>query len=702
MITTPSALSDKYRYLDFLGEGANGKTWLARTIIGDERVAIKSLKLAHIENLKSLDLFQREAEVLSSITVHGVPKFYDAILDHDGSGECYLIQQYIDAPSIQSYLDQGRRFTETEALILMRKVAEILRQLEMNYKPSIIHRDIKPSNILCRIPENRANLQNIDPWLIDFGAVANPQKKQQGSTVAGTVGYMAPEQIVGDNTIQADYYALGATVLHMLTGIPPYKIPSELFVLQFKPILEQNAPKTSPEMTELLDILLQKDPTQRPKDIDELTRCIDNVMNHKPPKFVQIDKPTLKQSINARIGHILRSFITSQMAQTKGYITSVKIISSNIDQVIHVAEFTYSVDNDYFTNICQITENHYRNISANNDFPVECTVSYDTSNRAISRIEQTEFERISRNYIPKRQTNIPEELFAKAKIVPDPECETPDILIKYAYTFLTRFEKTDSCIAQNNNTHDYVDITYIDNMLFETLSSGNQSITSRIQTLSSPILGLPKIIDTLSEYKNNSLSSLYIVRQHIDIHPISTYLDHHIQFHEHQVLYLMQKVAHILKELHDNDASAFIGSLLPMNIHCDLNALLDCDPNATVWLTAFFITSEYHIQKHHHNHMIYGFFPPEQFIDNTTIQSDFYELGTCALYMLTNVPPYDIPTTDFRLNFEPVIQEKAPHTSKAMIVLLNHLLNPTNTRRPQSPEQLIYEIQRVMNGYIPI
>ncbi|MBQ8035831.1 MAG: serine/threonine protein kinase, partial [Proteobacteria bacterium] len=64
MIQTPPELAHKYRYIDLLGEGANGKTYLARTTLNDERVAIKALKLSQIENFKSLDLFQREAEVL--------------------------------------------------------------------------------------------------------------------------------------------------------------------------------------------------------------------------------------------------------------------------------------------------------------------------------------------------------------------------------------------------------------------------------------------------------------------------------------------------------------------------------------------------------------------------------------------------------------------------------------------------------------
>ena len=443
MITTPQILANKYRYIDFLGEGANGKTWLARKLIDDERVAIKALKLSQIENLKSLDLFKREAEVLSSISVHGVPKFYQTVMDTDDSGECYLIQQYIDAPSIQSYLDQGRKFSEREALQLMLKVADILRQLESFYKPPIIHRDIKPSNILCTMPDASDSLTTeLDPWLIDFGAVANPQKKQQGSTVAGTIGYMAPEQILGDNTIQADYYALGATILHMLTGIPPYQIPNELFVLDFKPVLKQHAPDTSPYMVELLDYLLQKAPNQRPQDIDALTLAIQNVSCSNPPKEIQPqEKTTFLMRVLKRFEQFKQAFQRSKLSeQTKGYITGFPTIflddfARNSNELgMNGVEFTYVINNDYFTNVNTITSSQYDKL-IHLKRPIECIVNYDPDNFAISRINASELDRII-NITPQEPdlNEIPKELFNKNGIIRVPRIQTPkELSPRYDY-----------------------------------------------------------------------------------------------------------------------------------------------------------------------------------------------------------------------------------------------------------------------------
>ena len=101
-----------YRYEKLIGEGANGKTYLARNLNTGEAVAIKALKQFQRNDFKSFDLFKREAETLSSIHVHGVPRFYESIISDNPDSENFIIQEYVSAPSLQSYLDDKRKFTE--------------------------------------------------------------------------------------------------------------------------------------------------------------------------------------------------------------------------------------------------------------------------------------------------------------------------------------------------------------------------------------------------------------------------------------------------------------------------------------------------------------------------------------------------------------------------------------------------------------
>ncbi len=284
----PEKLSYDYQFVKKIGEGANGETWLARNRFTNKLAAIKCLRLNKLDDVKVIELFERESELLKSVHVAGVPLFFDYYSPvENGSG--YLVQEYIQAPSIQDLLDQNVRFDESEVLLIAEKLADILYHLEIEYQPPIIHRDIKPSNILYQ-------QTNSTVYLIDFGAVANPQKRTGGSTVAGTFGYMAPEQIMGEVKIQSDFYSLGASLLHMMTGVPPYELDSELFKIDVEKAFTDRQINASPGMKKLLSMLLNPDMDKRPQNALALMDEIRSVQEanhyraHLWPKILRLLK----------------------------------------------------------------------------------------------------------------------------------------------------------------------------------------------------------------------------------------------------------------------------------------------------------------------------------------------------------------------------------------------------------------------------
>ena len=266
-IETPEILRRKYRFIRQIGEGANGITYLAVERVSGEKVAVKQLK--KVDDFKSFDLFRREVETMKSVDIDGVPKYIDYIERSGSLDDYYLVQEYIDGQSLLEYIENlnknGKTVSEHIVWDFALRMLSILTSLETEYQPPIIHRDIKPSNILyCN---NRY-------YLIDFGAVANPQRKSMNSTIAGTQGYMAPEQLIGDATIQSDFYGLGATVLHMITGISPVDIPTDGFERLYDSVLDQYEVPSS--LVELVKKLLAKSPTDRPKNAQEILDILDN------------------------------------------------------------------------------------------------------------------------------------------------------------------------------------------------------------------------------------------------------------------------------------------------------------------------------------------------------------------------------------------------------------------------------------------
>ena len=271
-IQTPDILKDQYSFIRLLGEGTSGKTFLAKRNCDNQMVAIKVMKFALAENFKSYELFCREAQVMKSLNIPGVPKVFECQAG-DAASLSYIIQEYIEYPSLQTIIRERGKLNESQTIIILEKLAEIIYQLQTNYAPPVIHRDIKPSNVLCDLSGNEPKVT-----LIDFGAVANPQKRSEKSTVAGTFGYMAPEQMLNDVVIQSDYYAIGALAAHLLTGIEPFEMDSQnnAFELDYVHAIEANAPGTSEAMITLIGHLLDPIASNRPINatalLDEIRR----------------------------------------------------------------------------------------------------------------------------------------------------------------------------------------------------------------------------------------------------------------------------------------------------------------------------------------------------------------------------------------------------------------------------------------------
>jgi serine/threonine protein kinase len=128
---------------------------------------------------------------------------------------------------LTAWVQSGWRATEAEVRDIARQLLEILQYLHQQ-SPPLIHRDIKPHNII-RNDDGRV-------FLVDFGAVQNVYQNTllKGSTVAGTYGYMSPEQFRGSAVPGSDLYGLGATVLYLLTHRSPADLPQERLKLKFR------------------------------------------------------------------------------------------------------------------------------------------------------------------------------------------------------------------------------------------------------------------------------------------------------------------------------------------------------------------------------------------------------------------------------------------------------------------------------------
>ncbi|HEY9842933.1 MAG: serine/threonine protein kinase [Candidatus Sericytochromatia bacterium] len=185
-------------------------------------VLLKRFFLKRAGNWKEHDLFEREAAVLERLEHPRIPQ----LLAHGQDEESlYLITPWIAGDSLAERLERGQLSSEAEILELAGQLLEILVWLH-GQSPPVIHRDIKPSNLILN-PDGEL-------YLIDFGSVLLRLNPEGGSTVAGTFGYMAPEQFSGRALPASDLYALGATLVHLLSGRAPAEIPQDRLRLRFE------------------------------------------------------------------------------------------------------------------------------------------------------------------------------------------------------------------------------------------------------------------------------------------------------------------------------------------------------------------------------------------------------------------------------------------------------------------------------------
>ena len=223
-------LHDRYRIQSLLGRQTGRRTLLATDLQTELPVVVKLLLFGPDFTWDDLKLFEREAEVLKFLDHSAIPQYLDYFEVEIEAGKGFaLVQTYIEARSLQDWIQSGRTFSEEELKVIAKELLNILDYLH-NRTPPAIHRDIKPSNILLG---DRSGNSPGQIYLIDFGSV---QTAVYGGTrtIVGTYGYMPFEQFGGQATPASDLYALGATLIYLATGHHPDNLPQQNLKIAFE------------------------------------------------------------------------------------------------------------------------------------------------------------------------------------------------------------------------------------------------------------------------------------------------------------------------------------------------------------------------------------------------------------------------------------------------------------------------------------
>ncbi len=272
-----------YRLTELLGRGGMGEVWKAEHRMLARPAAIKLVRpdvfgAAGSEQARMvLARFEREAQVTATLRSPHTIELYDFGSTADGT--FYYVAELLEGFDCDALIKRFGPLPAGRALHLLIQVCDSLGEAHAR---GLIHRDIKPANVfVCRYGRQVDFVK-----VLDFGLVKpNARDTDHGAAltadgmVSGTPAFMAPEQVLGDRTLdpRADLYAVGCLAYWLLTGALVFEGATAMEIMIHHARTEPTRPSDRTELplpASLDDVILNclaKDPARRPGSADELS-----------------------------------------------------------------------------------------------------------------------------------------------------------------------------------------------------------------------------------------------------------------------------------------------------------------------------------------------------------------------------------------------------------------------------------------------
>ena len=288
-----SVLQGRYRISGVIGVGGMGSVYQARDLRFPNvtrYVAVKEmLNLTTDQSVREMTLrtFERESDMLASLSHPAVPEIYDYFSSKD---RAYLVMEFINGRDLEAMIGTGGERPSVETVLQWaREMCDVLGYLHQHEPEPIIFRDVKPSNIMI---DEHGRLR-----LVDFGIAKTFQVGQKG-TMIGTEGYSAPEQYRGEASPASDVYGVGATLHHILTGRDPRLEPP--FTFADRPIRDSNS-DVPPALEEIIMKALAFNPAERYPSAVAMKEALDALSK---PSVFNLNRSLEEQAEDSEWGQV--------------------------------------------------------------------------------------------------------------------------------------------------------------------------------------------------------------------------------------------------------------------------------------------------------------------------------------------------------------------------------------------------------------
>lgn len=258
-------LNERYILQESIGAGAQGQVFLAWDQQTGAEVLLKALRFEHLEDLRQLDLFEQNAQLLKELDHPAIPRFIETFRTYDADDKLkhfYLAREFVEGAPLDDIIADAPPISEEAAWDFLEQMLHTLIYLHIEHAPALIHRDIKPSNIIQKPDGSWA--------LIDFGAAQRGSAAPDDFHTAGTFGYMPLEQMMGRAEPASDLYAVAATLVHLLSRTHPADLAMRGMRLEFEAVTQ-----TSEELRQILSYMLEPEVEDRPRSASALLERVE-------------------------------------------------------------------------------------------------------------------------------------------------------------------------------------------------------------------------------------------------------------------------------------------------------------------------------------------------------------------------------------------------------------------------------------------
>ena len=265
-----------YELVEKLGEGTMGTVYRAIQKSTAQRVAVKLIVPERAGCEQDIQLFLREASVLSRLDHPRIIKFRELGM---AAGQFFFVMEEVPTVDFPSLLAQ--QTSESRVRICCGITCQILEALGYAHSLSIVHRDIKPANVLITRPGRKLKCKLADFGLAKNYANAGFSEITRDGEARGTIAFMPPEQLIDCRQAKpaADIYSVGATLYHYLAGEFPFEFSddrsafAQILQDEFVP-LNHRLPEIPQELAAMVHRALARDPVDRFASAQEMRQSL--------------------------------------------------------------------------------------------------------------------------------------------------------------------------------------------------------------------------------------------------------------------------------------------------------------------------------------------------------------------------------------------------------------------------------------------